>query len=78
MYISYENPDYPGKYLDYPLLFVDNNCTGIISADVFEKLTDTLIINCIKNYVIGLFVNNEITQVVDVDCNNIEDREELI
>lgn len=73
-HISYENPDYPGKYLDYPLLFVDNNSTGIISDNVFKKLSDTSITNCIENYVIGLFVNDSITQVVNFNWEDVEDR----
>lgn len=74
VYISYENPDYPGEYLDYPLLFIDKNSTGIISANIFKKLLDTSIINCIENYVIGLFVNNSITQIVNFNWDDVEDR----
>lgn len=74
VYISYENPDYPGEYLDYPLLFIDSNSTGIISANIFKKLLDTSIINCIENYVIGLFVNNSITQIVNFNWDDVEDR----
>lgn len=76
VHISYENPDYPGKYLDYPLLFVDNNYTGAISTNVFKKLSDTLIVNCIENYIIGLFVNNNIIQIINFDWDNVEDRQE--
>lgn len=73
-YISYENPDYPNEYLDYPLLFVDYNFAGGISNNVFEKLSNTLITNCVKNYVIGLFVNNCITEVVNFNWEDVEDR----
>ena len=76
VYISYENPDYPGEYLDYPLLFIDNDSIGVISADVFKKLSDTLIVNCIENYIIGLFVNNNIIEIINFDWNNVEDRQE--
>lgn len=73
-YIAYENPDYPSEYLDYALLFVDNTYSRIISDNVFKKLLNTSIQNCIENYIIGLFVNNNIIQITNFDWDNVEDR----